>query len=322
MDSKALLEQLLQVGQELAKQGLAAAQGHLEKAQDHIDASQEVITDKLTQGQAVAQEKLAQGHEVAKDVLAQGQAIAKEKLAQGQAIAKEKLAQGQEVAKDVLAQGHAIAKDKLAQGQAIAEEKLGIPDAGTERDAMLAGLGKGAAAASAAAILLGTKLGRRLTGAALKVGTVAALGKIGLETYQKWQAEQTGNAIAAGPSIGQLPEAEANQRSLALLKAMISAAKADGHIDGEEQATIKSQMEQLGVMTSTAEILQSEMQKPVDVAAIAQLADSQAAAVEMYLVSRMVVNVANDAERAYLGNLAIALKLAPELVAQLDSDAA
>lgn len=311
MDSKALLEQLLQVGQELAKQGLAVAQGHLESAQGHIEAGQETITSKLTEGQAVAQEKLAQGHEVAKDV-----------LAQGQAIAQEKLAQGQEVAKEVLAQGHAIAKDKLAQGQAIAAEKLGVPEAGAERDAMLAGLGKGAAVASAAAILLGTGLGRRLTGAALKVGTVAALGKIGYETYQKWQAEQAGSAISAGKPVGELPEAEANQRSLALLKAMISAAKADGHIDGEEQETIKNQMQQLGVTTSTSEILQSEMQKPVDVTALAQLADSQATAVEMYLASRLVVNVVNDAERAYLANLAIALNLAPELVAQLESGAA
>ncbi len=274
MDSKALLEQLLQVGQGLAKQGLEAIQ------------SQDVVTENLAKGQSIAQEKLTQGQEIAKDAIAKAQTIL---------------------------------KAKLAKGQAIAEEALGIPKAGPDRDAMIEGLGKGAAAAGAAAILLGTGLGRRVTGAAMKVGTVAAIGKLGYDAYQNWQASQ-GGAIAAGKPVGELLDAEANQRSLALLKAMIAAAKADGRIDAAEQATFRDRIQALGLTSVTAEILQSEMQKTLDVNAIAALSDSTAAAIEIYLVSRLVVNVESPAESQYMSNLATALNLTPELVSQIEAE--
>jgi uncharacterized membrane protein YebE (DUF533 family) len=44
----------------------------------------------------------------------------------------------------------------------------------------------------------------------------------------------------AGTPIHNLPQAEAGGRSQALFKAMIAAAKADGHIDDAERAAIQS----------------------------------------------------------------------------------
>jgi uncharacterized membrane protein YebE (DUF533 family) len=287
MDSKALLDQILQAGQALANHGLQVIQDP-------------AVQEKIAKGQAIAQEKIAQGQAMLNDPAMQ------EKIAKGQAILQEKIAQGQ-----------AVLKEKLAQGQSLAEEKLGVQ----LTDAQVENMGKGAAVAALGTLLLGTGFGRRITGAALKVGTVAAIGKLGYDAFQNWQAAQ-GNAISAGKPIGELPEAEANQRSLALLKAMIAAAKADGHIDAEEQATIKAQIEHLGLSSPTTDILQSEMQKALDVNALAQLADSPAAAVEMYLVSRLVINVESGAERQYLTSLATALNLAPELVSQLEAGAA
>ena len=52
------------------------------------------------------------------------------------------------------------------KGKTIAEEKLNIPDNPEDRKAMLDSAGKGALAASVLALLLGTGVGRKLTGLA------------------------------------------------------------------------------------------------------------------------------------------------------------
>jgi len=62
---------------------------------------------------------------------------------------------------------------------------------------MLRGLGKGAAAAGALALLVGTKGGRRVTGTALKLGSLAALGGVGYTAYRNWQEKQSGARYVA-----------------------------------------------------------------------------------------------------------------------------
>ena len=128
---------------------------------------------------------------------------------------------------------------ELAQkGQAMAEQKLQIPEAGPEREAMLNNLGKGAAAGGLLVALLGTGIGRKLTGTTLKLGSLAALGTVAYQAFQKWQ----GQGAEVGAPAAELAGPDAEKRSLALLKAMIAAAKADGHIDEAERASIGKQL--------------------------------------------------------------------------------
>jgi uncharacterized membrane protein YebE (DUF533 family) len=216
------------------------------------------------------------------------------------------------ILEQLLQAGQNLAK----QGQGVAEKKLSIPEAGPERDAMLSGLGKGAAAASALALLLGTGAGRRVTGTALKLGSLAAIGTAGYQAYKNWQTSQAGTA-SPGKSIHELSDADAERRSLTLVKAMIAAAKADGHIDNQEKQTIQAQIQQLGLDPDAANLMQAEIEKPLDPDSIAQGADSPEAAVEIYLTSLLVIDSANAQEQAYLDNLATSLNLTPELVSQL-----
>jgi uncharacterized membrane protein YebE (DUF533 family) len=62
-----------------------------------------------------------------------------------------------------------------------------------------------------------------------------------------------------------------------------------------------------------------ELNKPVDIKAVAAGADSPAAAAEIYLISRAIIDVDSDQERNYMDQLAKELGLAPDLVAQLES---
>jgi uncharacterized membrane protein YebE (DUF533 family) len=213
-------------------------------------------------------------------------------------------------------------RELAEQGQAIAQNKLDIPAEGTEREATLSGMGKGAAIAGVLALLLGTKTGRGVTGAGLKLGTLGALGGLAYKTYQNWQSQQAGQTISqAGASIENLTGPQAEQRSLALLKAMIAAAKADGHIDAAEGVKIEDLMTKLDLESATAKLIKEELSKPLDPRDIAASADTPEAAAEIYLTSLLVIGAVNENERAYLDQLAEYLKIPKDLAQQMETQA-
>lgn len=226
-------------------------------------------------------------------------------------------------------------KDLAGKGQAIAEEKLNMPTEGAERDAKMDGIKKGAMAAGVLALLLGTKGGRMLTGSALKVGSLAAIGGIGYKAYQNWVAEKNATEKQykdMAEDIGKdnandstlvnfdkLDDKEAENRSQILLKAMIAAAKADGHVNSKEVIAIEEQITKLGLGDDTAALIQDEIAKPLDVNEVAALANDQAMAAEIYLVSAVICNRENSMEREYLESLAEEMGLPDALVAQLQA---
>ncbi len=215
-------------------------------------------------------------------------------------------------------------KELASKGQAIAEEKLQIPREGEKREATLEGMKKGAIAAGVLALLLGTGAGRRVTGSALKIGSLAAIGGIGWKAFQNWQKQnEVLEAERAAHKqlipINDLPQEEANERSLILLKAMIAAAKADGHINKKEIEIIHEQINTLGLSKDVADVLEDEISKPLDVKEIAALAENQAIASEIYLVSAVVTDKENSMERSYLETLAKAMQLPDDLIAHLEA---
>lgn len=206
------------------------------------------------------------------------------------------------------------------KGLEIAEQKLGVPESGEQRDVMLDGLGKGALAAGAVALLLGTKGGRQLTGTALKVGGVAAVGGIAYKAYTQWQRQQqVGVIVDTGTPIAELADTEADTRSESIVKAMISAAKSDGHLDNDEQKLITAKIEGLGLEQDVASFLMKELNKPLDIAEVVASADSPEAAAEIYLASTMVVDLNAPDERKYMDSLAAGLGLDAELVKELET---
>lgn len=223
-------------------------------------------------------------------------------------------------ARSLLDQLFGSAKDMVAQGKDLAEQKLGVPEGGEQRDAMLSGMGKGALAAGALALLLGTGSGRRLTGGALKLGGLAAVGGLAYKAYKNWQQGESQAAAEPGTPIDQLTGPQADTRSQTLLKAMISAAKADGHIDDQEQAKIHEQMGKLDLGADASRFLLAEVGKPVDLQALASEADSVETAAEIYLASLLVIDVDDARERKYLDELANALNLPAGLAAQLEAE--
>lgn len=219
------------------------------------------------------------------------------------------------------------------KGQAIAEDKLQIPAEGVERDAQMDGMKKGAMAAGVLALLLGTKSGRKISGSALKIGGLAAIGGLGYKAYQNWAAEKNVNEeqyknmaedigtenANTGTLINfdKMDVKDAEDRSQILLKAMIAAAKADGHVNSKEVAAIEEHITKLDLGDETAALIQAEISKPLDVKEVAAMASDQAMAAEIYLLSAVISNKENSMEREYLKALATEMNLPDALVTQL-----
>lgn len=189
------------------------------------------------------------------------------------------------------------------KGEDLLIDKLGLEDTAAIRNALRKGVGTGAAAGGLL-LLLSSKSGRKLA----TLGGLAGLGTLAYKAYQKnggkmpnWKEEVVG--LISGP--------KAAARSEAILRAMIAAAKIDGEITDMEMALIKDHDE-----ANLGDILEQEP----DPRAIARLADSEQAEREIYAASCRIANGLNAKERDYLDNLAMALRLDPELAARIETD--
>ncbi len=199
------------------------------------------------------------------------------------------------------------AKEIADKGEDVLVDKLDLEDNEATRDALRKGVGAGAAA-GALALLLSSRSGRKLA----TLGGLAGLGTLAYKAYQKnggkmpenWKDEIAG--LLGGP--------KGEARSESLLRAMVAAAKADGDIHTDEMKVIKAHN------AGSADVLAEILDQDPDPIAIARLADTGQAEREIYAVSCRIANGLNPKERDYLDNLAMALRLDPELAARIETD--
>ena len=177
-------------------------------------------------------------------------------------------------------------------------------------------------------MLVGSKRGRSMGGKALKYGAIAGVGVLAWKAWQSSQAAKNGIAqqnTAQNASEGERVEALSGEyqerRSLELLQAMIMAARADGHIDEQEQALITEQIDALGADQEMHNWVEQQLKAPLDAQALAREADSPQAAREMYLISVAVTDDQNPMERAWLDQLGNALNLPKEMTDELERQA-
>lgn len=226
-------------------------------------------------------------------------------------------------AKSILEQLLKSGQELAAKGKAMAEQGLGIPTSGPDRDKTMSQLGKGAALGGLLALLLGTRSGRRITGSAVKYGTLAALGTVAYKAYKNWAASQ-GTKSDPDPRkfLSELPAEQIQSRSTKLVRAMIAAAKADGHLDDHERKRIEDQIAAMNLDSAAAGMLRQELARALDPREIAQGVDSAEEATEIYLASYLILDVDNVDERNYLDRLADALGITRELARKIEFEAA
>ncbi|WP_313365134.1 tellurite resistance TerB family protein [Pseudomonas sp.] len=210
----------------------------------------------------------------------------------------------------------------LKSGQELLNKPsaAGKPSAGRGGlGSLLSGAGGGALGAGALGLLLGSKKARKYGGKVLTYGGLAALGVLAYKAYGNWQARQGAGQGAEPQTLDRLPPAQAEQHSQAVLRALVAAAKSDGHIDNRERALIEGEFTRLDSDRDLQHWLHDELNKPLDPAEVARAAQTPEMAAEMYLASVMMVDQENFMERAYLDELARQLRLDPALRQELES---
>ncbi len=206
---------------------------------------------------------------------------------------------------------------------------------------------KGAAGGGILGLLLGGKKPKKLAKTALTYGGAAVVGGLAYRAWQNWQTQKAGGGgaapaqapapqprqpIAMGsepmlPPPGDsafLPDNEADQQALsrALVRAMIAAAKADGHVTPEEQSRIFEHLNSLSLERDDQAFVLEELGKPLDIEAVAAEAKTPEQAAEIYAASLLAIDPSGPAERGYLGLLAARMKLDPALVEHLHASIA
>lgn len=181
-----------------------------------------------------------------------------------------------------------------------------------------------------AAVLLGTKSGRKLAGNAAVLGGLAAIAGLGYQAYKKYQAGQAPAAEPVASAPAQLlpppadsgfvaPEAMSDDFALVLVRAMIAAARADGHIDETERRQIVGKLAVSGLSADATAFLETELANPIDLDAIIAAGKTEEERVEIYTASRLAIEPESRAERGYLDLLAGRLGLADALVDHIEA---
>jgi len=205
----------------------------------------------------------------------------------------------------------------------------------------------GGLAGGLASGLLTSKAGRKFGKKALRVGGVAAVGGLAYAAWSRYRQEQAAHAppgaaarpapfsnATAAPATAaddvtlerfvpppSRPE-ECEALGLALLRAMIAAAQADGKLDGAERRAIFERISTLELSAAEQAALFEQLDQPVDLNALVAAARTPEQAIEIYTASRLAIEVDTPAERGYLAMLAARLELPDQLVGAIDREVA
>ena len=200
--------------------------------------------------------------------------------------------------------------------------------------AALSGLAGGLAGGLISSALL-SKSGRNTARSLLKVGGIAAAGRLAGKAYDAYRHNQALRPVAPlDPPGGQQWQQVAAERFQALaevpeqqeegvlvLQAMIAAATANGQLDAREQIRIFEQVDRSGLSAEERVSLFDELRNPQGLASLVGRVRDPETAVQVYAASLLAVDETRQESRAYLARLASRLQLPGDLVHELHAAA-
>ncbi len=176
---------------------------------------------------------------------------------------------------------------------------------------VISGLAGGMAGGAVSGALM-SKKGRKHAGTLLKVGGLAAVGGLAWKAYRGYQKSRSAPVVAPPAPPASLPTDDS--REMLLLRAMIAAAMADGHIDRTEQARIFGRLAQLNLREQEKSLILDELRHPASMEALARECTDLTTGLEVYSASLLAIDASCPAGRVYLEDLAEQLALPQTLV--------
>lgn len=160
---------------------------------------------------------------------------------------------------------------------------------------------------------LGALLGSFMSRGAMQNAALVGAGAVAWNFYQKWsQARKEGQPAEVAPvqePVAAVAPAKLDPTALLLLRAMVFAARADGHIDETEQDRISKVVAQMAPGQDADALLGQLLNAPIDPAALAAEVQSAEQGEDLYRLSCMIVDIDHFMERSYLDALAGALNI-------------
>jgi uncharacterized membrane protein YebE (DUF533 family) len=187
------------------------------------------------------------------------------------------------------------------------------------------GAGRPAAGGGGLGDLLGSVLGGGRTGGASSgrggSAGMAILATIAMAALKNWTDKRREQASLAGSAAGFAPQdletMIAPDTEALILRAMVSAAKADGQIEEDEIQRIVGKVGADGLSEEEKQFLMNELRAPLDLNALVADVPDEMVAAEVYAASLLAIDLDTQEEVAYLRQLAQALRLDGASVARL-----
>jgi uncharacterized membrane protein YebE (DUF533 family) len=196
-------------------------------------------------------------------------------------------------------------------------------------DKMPGGMMGGAAAGGLVAALLSSKKARKLGGKAITYGGLAVLGGLAYKAWSDHRANRPEAPATTPPSAppadsgfdpARLRDTRGEDFRLTLVRAMVSAALADGHIDAKEQGLIDQQIGSADLAEDERRFISDQLDRPADPIAIASLCADEPQATEVYLASLVVLDPEVPGDARYKQRLGDALRLPDDLRRRLERE--
>lgn len=203
---------------------------------------------------------------------------------------------------------------------------------------LLGGLAKSGilsnAAAGAAGGLLGAMVsgkGGKSLGPLLKGGALVAVGGLALQAWQQYQKAQqpenvaTNQTPAATPRIpASTPVQTASPGSavrvpqVLLVRTMVAAAMADGHIDRDETTRIFDAIGKLDLDADDKALILGELRQPASIDELASGLSDLNARAEVYAAAMLAIDRSCQAGQMWLGQLAAKLEMPVMMVEEME----
>jgi uncharacterized membrane protein YebE (DUF533 family) len=202
--------------------------------------------------------------------------------------------------------------------------------------------------------MVASKKGRKMGKSALKVGALAAVGGLAWKAYQQYSNNKQVQGAPAQSFNNVQPQAQAleantyttpartqtsqfdfrpaaieqkafeevvqddnEQGQLLLMRAMITAAYADGHIDETERQRIFAQVETMELSLAEKAMLFDELRKPLSLQELVQQVPNAQTGIEVYAASASAIDTSDPSSEAFLQALSQQLCIPRELVASI-----
>lgn len=201
--------------------------------------------------------------------------------------------------------------------------------------------------------MVASKKGRKVGKSALKVGALAAVGGLAWKAYQQYSTNKQSEGATLQPLHNAQPQLQAHvssanaysaptrtqpsqfdfrpaaieqkafeevvqedneQGQLILMRAMITAAYADGHIDDTERQRIFAQVETMELSVSEKAMLFDELRKPLSLQQLVQQVPNAQTGIEVYAASASAIDTSDPSSEAFLQALSQQLCIPRELV--------